>query len=118
MMSIHGSGIHIKLPYQPGAMAPTKRQVAELIALDGSIIRQVSALQASSKKMSYSGPVRESLAWQLRLMIEASSSVVVAPGDGHAYAATINELVCPATSATGARSIEVSFTVAVAEAIV
>jgi len=118
MISIHGSGIHVKLPHQPGFAAPTTRQVAELIALDGSIIRQVSALQPSAKKMSYSGPVRESLAWQLRLMAEASASVVIAPGDGHAYAATINELVCPATSATGVRSIEISFTVAVSEAIV
>jgi Flp pilus assembly CpaF family ATPase len=118
MITIHGSSITVTLPYQPGFVAPVNRQVAELIAIDGSTIRQVSAFAASARRMAYAGPVRESVAYQLRTMIAASASVVVAPGDGHAYTATINNLIAPATVSTSRAMIQISFDCAISAVIV
>jgi Flp pilus assembly CpaF family ATPase len=117
MITIHGSGVTVMLPHQPAFSAPIVRQVAELIALDGSTIRQVSAYQTSARKLTYSGPVRESVAFQLRTMIGTSASVVVAPGDGHAYTATINNLVAPAFVSTSNASVVVSFECALSAVI-
>lgn len=118
MITIHGSGVTVEIPHQPGFSAPVSRQVAEMVALDGSIIRQVSAYQASSRRMQYAGPVRESAAYQLRSMIAASASVVIAPGDGHAYTATINNLVAPAFVADSSALVAVSFECALSAVVV
>lgn len=117
MITIHGSNITVTLPHQPGFVAPVNRQVAELVAIDGSTIRQVSAYAASSRRLAYSGMVRESDAYQLRTMIATSASVVIAPGDGHAYTATINNLIAPATVPTARNMIQVTFDCAISAVI-
>jgi hypothetical protein len=117
MITIHGSSITVQLPSQSAFSAPTTRQVVELIALDGSVIRQVSALQQSSKRLRYSGHARSSDAILLRSMITTSPSVVVAPGDGRAYTATINEVATDATDASSSAMMPLSFVCMITELI-
>lgn len=117
MITIHGSGVTVAIPHQPGFSAPVSRQVAEMVALDGSIIRQVSAYQTSARKLQYIGPMRESVAYQLLTMVSTSASVVVAPGDGHAYTATVNNLVAPAFVADSRAMVVVSFECALSAVI-
>lgn len=118
MSTIHGSGITVQLPYQPGFLFVPQRQEATLIAIDGSLIQQRSALSVSSIKATYNGHMRESDAVRLKAMAETSASVVIAPGDGTVYAASITVPITPATDPSGSSMITVSFSCSVSEQIV